>query len=200
MTAQTRPLRVTLDSSALKWWSNTILPALTPYEYEVGVTSVTIRESRRQVELSLGPRLWKELTETAVWNESSWGGSLWGGSAAFVLLETGVLDETPVMVLGTEEDADLHDAILRIIDSQLPKALANDGQAWSAGHHNHLRDGMILATHAHYNHDLFISNDRVAHLQHRAALERLCRTRIANPEEPGEVARVAAEIVGSWGS
>lgn len=198
-TTADRRLLVTLDSSALKSWRSVIVPALRPYRYGVGITSVTMRESARQVELSLGEDLWRILTEVTVWGESRWGEAVWGETPAdvraTVLRETGVLDESPVMVLGDDRDALRHDTILKLIDAELSKALAKGGETWSPGHRNHLRDGMILSTHARYRRDLFISDDTVAHLRHRTELERLCATRIARPSE---VEHVAAEIVSGW--
>ena len=108
-TTADRRLLVTLDSSALKSWRSVIVPALRPYRYGVGITSVTMRESARQVELSLGEDLWRILTEVTVWGESRWGEAVWGETPAdvraTVLRETGVLDESPVMVLGDDRDA-----------------------------------------------------------------------------------------------
>ena len=149
-------IRVTLDTGVLP--ADDLVDASRRFDCEFRIVTVTIREvAGTRYEVFLAP--YSTVAETAVWGESRWDEAVWGEGPGTRLEE-----------------------ILKVISSG---AFPSDRQNLSKGQLHQLRDAMILDVHLREKHDILISDDRRAFIQHgkRQELTNRFGTRIMLREE-----------------
>ena len=102
------------------------------------------------------------------------------------ILEIAVFDESAfdLSVLGSDRDAEIFEFALQVIGNGSFPAAQHRG-CLSAGQRRQLRDAQILASHAHHNHDIFVTADERGFISNgrRLKLENYIRTRILTPTQ-----------------